>query len=86
MSNVVFRIFVFIILFSSLLFPWWVTLLLALSALVRFSSYYEIILFGFVFDALHAVPFFFFPRFPFGILLAYALLMLSFFAKKYVRV
>lgn len=85
MNNIIFRIFVFFILLFSLLFPWWVTLFLSLSVLIRFSSYYEILFLGFIFDALHAIPFFSFPRFPFAILLAYILLLLSFFIKKYLR-
>lgn len=86
MNNVIFRIFIFIILLVSLLFPWWVTLVLSLFALIRFSSYYEILFLGFVFDVLYAVPFLFFPRFPVAIVVAYILLLSSFFFKKYLRV
>ncbi|MEK7180303.1 MAG: hypothetical protein AAB706_02410, partial [Patescibacteria group bacterium] len=62
-----------------------VTLILSCAALVRFSSYYEIIFLGFVFDCLYATPLFFFPHFPSATVLTFFLLAFSFFIKKYLR-
>ncbi len=51
------RIFTGIVLFLSILFlPWWVSAVIAISAVFFFKSYYEIIAAGFLIDALYGAP------------------------------
>ncbi len=51
------RIFADIILFASLVFaPWYVTAGLAVVGLVLFRKFWEIIIMGFLIDALYSLP------------------------------
>lgn len=85
-NNIFFRFGIFIgLLFFLLLLPWWVTLFFSLAALIRFSSYYEILFLGFIFDSLYIVSFFHFLNFPVATSFAFFLLTFSFFIKKYLR-
>jgi len=57
LKNHMFRIFSNIIFFLSVLFlPWWISFLLAIILLFRFTRYYELFFFAFLSDSLFGKP------------------------------
>ena len=67
---------------SILFFPWWVSLGLGLALLVMCKAY-EVIAWGFLFDALYGAPLHSYYGIQYlGTLLFFALFIVSIFAKK----
>lgn len=56
-KDIISRVFSYIvIIFSIMVFPWWITLVLSIVAIIYFSQYYEIIPLLFIMDIIYAVP------------------------------
>ncbi len=84
-SNLQRIFFVAVLLFSTSLFPWWVTFPLILLGIFFFRTFYEAIFFGFILDRVYGLSDgSFLKTFPLT-LSAILLFLLSFWVREHLR-